>query len=132
MTANKRLGVRLAQETLFGIEELKKEFQQDEVFSDLRITNGLAVSQSYLETKNFTNEEWEKVIKTSLNKIFDTPNEKLDIVTNLYLNQEVIDGIQNLKKVFPQLEILKVSYVTTSYVIRQMVKGYLLKKKSLI
>lgn len=132
MSKNKRLGVRLAQETLLGIEMLKKEFENDEMFSDLRITNGLAVSQAYLETKDFDNSIWETVIKSDLNKFFDSNIEKLDVVTNLYLEQDVIDGIQMLKGVFPQLSILKVNYVTTSYVIRQMIKGSLLKRRDVI
>lgn len=130
---NKRLGVRLAQETLLGIDELKKELVKDEIFQGIRITNGLVVSQAYLETKNFDKKTWEVVVKKNLNSFFDGDvHEKLNVVTNLYLEEDVINGIMELKHVLVDLSILKVSYVTVSYAIRQMIKGYFLKRHGIL
>ena len=130
---NKRLGVRLAQETLLGINELKKELVKDEIFQGIRITNGLVVSQAYLETKNFDKKTWEVVVKKNLNSFFDGDvHEKLNVVTNLYLEEDVINGIMELKHVLVDLSILKVSYVTVSYAIRQMIKGYFLKRHGIL
>jgi hypothetical protein len=51
----------------------------------------------------------------------------LELQTNLDLSQETIDGINQLKKILPQY-LPKLSYVTTSFVIRIIVRSVLLKK----
>ena len=131
--ANKRLGVRLARETLLGIETLKTEISKDEMFQGIRITNGLVVSQAYLETKDFTSSVWEEVIKQNVDGFIESSeHEDLDVVTNLYLENDVIDGITELKSILVALPVLKVSYVTVSYAIRQMVKGYILKRHGVV
>ncbi|NKC59071.1 hypothetical protein HED34_03730 [Vagococcus fluvialis] len=122
-----RLSIRLAKETLEGIEELKKIISIKPMYKGLRITNGFVVDKAFNETSNFNKNDWEQVIKSNR-----TPNEtlkkdKLEIKTNLLLDEQTVKGINYLKELFPTLDVLSVSYVTNSYVIRQIVKGALLK-----
>ena len=123
-----RLSVRLARETIEGISELKSILEQESVYSELRLTNGFVVGMAYEETKNVN---WEKVINTKRVPKNNVDRNSLDIKTNLVLRQDVIEGINNLKKVLPQY-LPEVSYVTTSYVIRVMVRAALLKRENIL
>lgn len=119
-----RLSVRLARETIEGISELKSILEQESIYSELRLTNGFVVGVAYEETKSVN---WEKVINTKRVPKNNVDRKSLEIKTNLVLRQDVIEGINNLKKILPQY-LPEVSYVTTSYVIRIMVRAALLKR----
>ncbi|MDF9412411.1 hypothetical protein E1B06_11970 [Brevibacillus laterosporus] len=119
-----RLAVRLARETKSGINELKEILKSEPLYSGLNLTNGFVVNQAYLETKN---SDWEMVIKNPRIPKDNIDKKNLELQTNLDLSQETIDGINELKKILPQY-LPKVSYVTTSYVIRIIVRSALLKK----
>ena len=122
-----RLSVRLARETLEGIEELKKAISVEPVYKGLRITNGFVVDKAFNETSDYNNREWEQVIKSNRTPNEELEKDKLEVKTNLILNKQTVKGINHLKEIFPSLDVLSVSYVTNSYVIRQIVKGALLK-----
>ncbi|GLF91628.1 hypothetical protein [Bacillus altitudinis] len=51
----------------------------------------------------------------------------LELQTNLDLSQEIIDGINELKEMFPEY-LPMVSYLTISYVIRIIVRSAMIKK----
>lgn len=119
-----RLGVRLAAETKNGINELKTILKNEKEYEGLNITNGFAVNRAFIETKG---SDWEKIIKSPeiITKNVDKKN--LNIQTNLDVSQETIDEINELKKVFPKY-LPQISYVTTSYVIRIVIRSALLKR----
>lgn len=122
-----RLSVRLAKETLDGISELKSELEKETIYSGLRLTNGFVVGIAFEETKKFQEETWNQIINTKRVPKNDVDRNALNIKTNLVLNQSVVDGINKLKTIFPRY-LSEVSYVTTSYVIRVMVRAALLKR----
>lgn len=115
-----RLSVKLANETLLGIRELKEVLKQDEKFKGLRITNGVAVDQSFLDVKEF--DDWNAVIIKKIK--YNNQNIESEVRTDLTINENTKNEIERLKKVFP--DILGVSYVTTPYVIRLVIKASLL------
>lgn len=115
-----RLSVKLANETLLGIYELKEILKQDEKFNGLRITNGVAVDQSFLDIKNF--DDWNTVIIKKIK--YNSQDVDSEVRTDLTINENTKNEIDRLKKIFP--DILGVSYVTTPYVIRLVVKASLL------
>ncbi|EAC9603103.1 hypothetical protein KEB92_001471 [Listeria monocytogenes] len=115
-----KLSVRLARETIHGINELKNLLEKEDRYKGTSLTNGFVVNQAYDETKDTAN--WKKVIKTIRHPKDD--KEILEVKTNLTLSQATIDGINDLKKIFP--EYLDVSYVTTSFVIRIIIRGALI------
>lgn len=119
-----RLAVRLARETKSGINELKEILKNEPLYSGLNLTNGFVVNQAYLETKE---SDWEMVIKNPRIPKDNIDKKNLELQTNLDLSQDTIDGINELKRILPQY-LPKVSYVTTSYVIRIIVRSALLKK----
>lgn len=123
-----RLSVRLARETVEGISELKSILEQESIYSELRLTNGFVVGVAYEETKDVN---WEKVINTKRVPKNNVDRKSLDIKTNLVLRQDVVEGINDLKKILPQY-LNEVSYVTTSYVIRVMVRAALLKRENIL
>jgi hypothetical protein len=123
-----RLSVRLARETVEGISELKSILEQESIYSELRLTNGFVVGIAYEETKDVN---WEKVINTKRVPKNNVDRKSLDIKTNLVLRQDVVEGINDLKKILPQY-LNEVSYVTTSYVIRVMVRASLLKRENIL
>lgn len=118
-----RLSVRLAKETIEGINELKEILEKDGLYTGLNLTNGFVVNQAYQETKN---SDWKTIIETKRIPKNNVDKRNLELKTNLNLSQEVIDGINELKKELP--EYLEVSYVTTSYVIRLIIRGALLNR----
>jgi len=118
-----RLSVRLAKETIQGINELKEILERDVLYTGLNLTNGFVVNQAYQETKNC---DWETIIKKKRIPKNNVDKRNLELKTNLNLSQEVLDGITELKKELPVY--LDVSYVTTSYVIRLIIKGALLNR----
>ncbi|WP_281193125.1 hypothetical protein [Erysipelothrix rhusiopathiae] len=120
-----RLNVRLARETLMGIQELKEILQLDPNYSGLIITNGFVVNKAFQETKDIN---WEEVILSKRPVNQNLKMENLDVRTNLNVSEEVIDGINDLKLLFPSI-LTEVSYVTTSFVIRMIIRGSLLKRE---
>ena len=114
-----KLSVRLARETIHGINELKEILDKEDRYKGTSLTNGFVVNQAYEETKEIN---WEDVI--SVKRIPKDSKEILEVKTNLTLSQATIDGINELKKELPQY--LDVSYVTTSFVIRLIIRGALL------
>lgn len=118
-----RLSVRLAKETLDGIHELKEILKKDDLYTGLKLTNGFVVKKAYQETKG---SNWEDVLKAERVPKNNVNEKKLELKTNLNLSQEVIDGINELKKILPNY--LTVSYVTTSFVIRIIIRAALLKR----
>lgn len=123
-----RLSVRLARETIEGISELKSILEQESIYTGLRLTNGFVVGIAYEETKDV---DWQKVLQTKRVPKNNVDRKSLEVKTNLVLRQEVVDGITDLKNLFPQY-LTEVSYVTTSYVIRIMVRAALLKRENLL
>ena len=123
-----RLSVRLAKETIDGISELKQNLENESTYSGLRITNGFVVGIAYEETKDFANDTWGEVIRTKRIPKNNVDKKSLEIKTNLVLSQDVVDGINKKKKILPNY-LPEVSYVTTSYVIRVMVRAALLKRE---
>lgn len=115
-----KLSVRLARETTLGIAELKKSLESEDRYKGINLTNGFVVNQAYDETKDI--QDWEEII----NAIRPSKEEKenLDLKTNLTLSQATIDGINKLKSILPNY--LEVSYVTTSFVIRIIVRAALI------
>jgi len=118
-----RLSVRLAKETLHGINELKEILGRDSLYTGLNLTNGFVVNKAYQETKN---SDWKTIIETKRVPQQNVDKKPLEVKTNLTLSQEVIDGINELKKEIPSY--LDVSYVTTSYIIRLIIRGALLNR----
>jgi len=118
-----RLSVRLAGETIQGIIEIKKLLENETVYAGLNLTNGFVVNQVYQETKN---SDCQLTIKTKRFPKGNVDKGNLEVKTNLTLSQETIDGINRLKKELP--DYLDVSYVTTSYVIRLIIKVALLNR----
>lgn len=118
-----RLSVRLAKETIQGINELKEILERDSLYTGLNLTNGFVVNQAYQETKN---SNWKTIIETKRIPQNNVDKRNLELKTNLNLSQEVVDGINELKKELP--DYLYVSYVTTSYVIRLIIRGALLNR----
>lgn len=126
-----RLTVRLALDTLCGIQELKEELEKDDLNNGLKLTNGFVINQSYYDSKDM---DWKEVlqspIKFDLNKNVNPASTR----NNLELQEEVINGIKELKMLLPTLinEIrpgTPIKYVTTGYTIKVMIKGALIKKK---
>lgn len=115
-----RLSVKLAGETLSGIQDLKEMLLDDENFGDLRITNGFAVDQAFIDVKDFKN--WDAVIIKKIKYQNEKPSS--EVRTDLNISEQTKNQIEQLKKVFP--DILGVSYVTTPYVIRLVIKASLL------
>ncbi|HEM4700897.1 TPA: hypothetical protein U1032_000585 [Streptococcus suis] len=117
-----RLAVRLAIETRNSIEVLKKEIGATGEFDNLRLTNGFVVNQAYLDCRKITDENnWDKVLESG-SQVEERYAPKTR--TDLQVNQTTIDGIAELKKILPQYT--ETSYVTTSFVIRMIVRGSLL------
>ena len=123
-----RLAVRLAIETRNSIEALKEEIKSTGEFDNLRLTNGFVINQAYLDCKKITNEnKWDIVLKSdSQVEERNAPKTR----TDLQVNQTTIDGIAELKKILPQYT--ETSYVTTSFVIRMIVRGSLLVRRGKI
>ena len=117
-----RLAVRLAIETRNSIDTLKKEIKATGEFDNLRLTNGFVINQAYLDCKKITDEnKWDTVLKSgSQVEERNAPKTR----TDLQVNQTTIDGIAELKKILSLYT--KTSYVTTSFVIRMIVRGSLL------
>lgn len=113
------LSVRLARETIHGINELKDILEKEDRYKGTSLTNGFVVNQAYEETKKIN---WKDVI--SAKRIPKDNKEILEVKTNLTLSQATIDGINELKQELPQY--LDVSYVTTSFIIRLIIRGTLL------
>lgn len=117
-----RLAVRLAIETRNSIGALKEEIKATGEFDNLYLTNGFVVNQAYLDSKKITDEQnWDKVLKFG-SQVEERSAPKTR--TDLQVNQTTIDGIAELKKILPQYT--ETSYVTTSFVIRMIVRGSLL------
>lgn len=123
-----RLAVRLAIETRNSIEALKEEIKSTGEFDNLRLTNGFVINQAYLDCKKITNEnKWDIVLKSgSQVEERNAPKTR----TDLQVNQITIEGIAELKKILPQYT--ETSYVTTSFVIRMIVRGSLLVRRGKI
>lgn len=117
-----KLSVRLARETIQGINELKRILEEDSQFAGLSLTNGFVVNQAYQEAKN---SDWKTVIETK--RVPKDSKEILEVKTNLTLSQATIEGINEMKKELPQY-LESVSYVTTSYVIRLIIRGALIHR----
>ena len=129
-----RLTVRLALDTLSGIEELKVELGKEELNIGLNLTNGFVINQAFYDTQGIN---WEEVLISPMK--FDNSIEVNPTSTrnNLNLQEEVIDGINELKTIFPDvINKLRpenpIKYVTTGYVIRLIIKGSLMRRKGLI
>ena len=120
-----KLSVRLARETMQGINELKEILEDDIQFSGLSLSNGFVVNQAYQEAKD---SDWEIIIETK--RRGKQTKEILEVKTNLTLSQATIDGINELKKVLPQY-FEEISYVTTSFVIRLIIRAALIKRDKL-
>nr|WP_014573487.1 hypothetical protein [Lactococcus cremoris]AEV59858.1 hypothetical protein [Lactococcus cremoris] len=117
-----RLAVRLAIETRESINTLKEEIKSTGEFDNLHLTNGFVVNQAYLDSKKITSEKkWDKVLKFgSQVEERNAPKTR----TDLQVNQTTIDGITELKKVLSQYT--ETGYITTSFVIKMIVRGSLL------
>lgn len=125
---NMRLSVRLANETISGIKELKKFYEKNNPTSELRITNGATVGLALRELKQQSSLEeydWESIIFGNQFLDKNQKAEKSDIKTNLTLADDVVEDITKLKDILPKYT--KTNYVTTSYVIRVIVRATLKK-----
>lgn len=125
---NMRLSVRLANETISGIKELKKFYEKNNPTSEFRITNGATVGLALRELKQQSSLEeydWESIIFGNQFLDKNQKAEKSDIKTNLTLADDVVEDITKLKDILP--EYTKTKYVTTSYVIRIIVRATLKK-----
>lgn len=120
-----KLSVRLARETMQGINELKEILEEDIQFAGLSLSNGFVVNQAYQEAKD---SDWEIIIETK--RRGKQTKEILEVKTNLTLSQATIDGINELKKILPQY-FEDISYVTTSFVICLIIIAALLKRDKL-
>lgn len=129
-----RLTVRLALDTLCGIQELKEELEKEELNIGLNLTNGFVVNQAYYDTKGV---DWKKVLESPMK--FDLTKDVSSASTrnNLNLQPTVINGIAELKKellfIINDLRPANpIKYVTTGYVIRIIIKGSLLIRRNLL
>lgn len=129
-----RLTVRLALDTLCGIEELKTELGTEELNIGLNLTNGFVINQAFYDTQDI---DWEKVFLSPMK--FDNSIEVNPASTrnNLNLQEDVVEGISELKLVFPKVinklrPANPIKYVTTGYVVRMLIKGSLMKRRGLI
>ncbi len=123
-----RLAIRLAIETRNSIEALKEEIKETGNFEGLVLTNGFIVNQACLDCKSITEDnKWEIVLEAG-SQVDERIAPKTR--TDLNVSQETIDGINKLKEILPQYT--ETSYVTTSFVIKMMVRGSLLKRHNKI
>ena len=117
-----RLAIRLAIETRNSIEALKEEIKSTGEFDNLRLTNGFVINQAYLDCRKITDEnKWDTVLK-SVSQVEERNAPKTR--TDLQVNQATMDGIAELKKLLPRYT--ETSYVTTSFILKMIVRGSLL------
>ena len=121
-----KIGIRLSREALTGIEELKKIYQENEKLDEMRITNGATIGLALHELKqidSLNDWDWGPIIFG--NQFVDKNHkaEKSEIRTSLTLNENTLEDIDVLKKILPKYTSTK--YVTTSYVIRIIVRAAL-------
>lgn len=129
-----RLTVRLALDTLCGIEELKAELGKEELNIGLNLTNGFVINQAFYDTKEI---DWERVFLSPMKFDNNMDINPASTRNNLNLQEEVVEGISDLKMVFPEIinklrPANPIKYVTTGYVVRMIVKGSLMKRRELI
>lgn len=118
-----KIGIRLSSEALNGIAELKDFYNGNNLMDELKITNGATTGLALLEIKqkaSLKEYDWESVIYGNMFLGKNNKAEKSSIRTSLTLDEDVISDINQLKIVFPQFT--KTKYVTTSYVIRIIVR----------
>ena len=120
-----RVSVRLSAETMSGIAKLKELFEKDPKFSGLRITNGFVVNNAFQNLKKDT--DWKSILLNSPIYFGDVEDLNTEIKTNLTLNDQVVLGINNLKEKLPA--ITNTTYVTTPFVIRLIIRAYLIQEK---
>ncbi|ELY5747354.1 hypothetical protein RYR35_000578 [Streptococcus iniae] len=123
-----RLSIRLSNEAISGIRELKSYYEKNNPTDELKVTNGATIGLALRELKQqspLEKYDWESIIfgNQFLNK--NQKAEKSDIKTNLTLADDVVDDINKLKDILPRYT--KTNYVTTSYVIRIIVRATLKK-----
>jgi len=127
-----KIGIRLSREAMSGIEELKKIYQESDALDEMRITNGATIGLALRElkkTNSLENWDWESVIFGNQFVDKNSKAEKSEIRTSLTLNDDIIKDIEKLKKIFPNYTMTK--YVTTSYVIRIIVRAALMQKNKI-
>lgn len=117
-----RLAVRLAIETKNSIETLKEEMKATGNYDNLHLTNGFVINQAYLDCKKITEDKKWEIVLASGSQVEERNAPKTH--TDLQVNQTTIDGISELKQILPQYT--DTSYVTTSFVLRMIVRGSLL------
>lgn len=117
-----RVSVRLSNETMQSIEKLKIYFKDNPLFDGLRITNGNVVNHCFQQLNNNIN--WADVIRTKPIIFDDKTDINKETKTNLTLNKETIEKIEQLKIELPSYT--GTSYVTTPYIIRMVVRAYIL------
>lgn len=118
-----RVSVRLSGETMQAIDRLKEYFQQELTLNGLRLTNGAIVNNVFQQIKDPI--DWDKIIK-SQPIYFGTPSDiKDEVKTNLTLNADTISKIEQYKKIFPKYT--GTSYVTIPYVIRIVLRAYIIQ-----
>ncbi len=119
-----RLSIRLSTETMQSISKLKQTDIVQEKFSGLRITNGNIVNYVFQTVFKEENLNWEEII--SSDPIYFEDNIAIDeIKTNLTVSDEVVKKIEDLKDILPKYT--GTSYVTVPFVIRMVVRAYLLQ-----
>lgn len=119
-----RLSVRLSTETLQGINKLKQIDTVREKFDGLRITNGNIVNHIFQNVFKEDDINWVEIINST--PIYFEDNISTDeIKTNLTVSDEVVKQIDELKEILPQYT--GTSYVTVPFVIRIVVRAYLLQ-----
>lgn len=121
-----KIGIRLSSEALNGIAELKDFYNENNFMDGLKITNGATIGIALMEIKHkapLNKYDWESVIYGNKFLGINNKAEKSSIRTSLTLDEDVISDINELKTIFPHFT--KTKYVTTSYVIRIIVRAAL-------
>lgn len=115
------------------VETIVKKYLQtiDPILAGVSITNILKISTSsiieeaYYQTEKYTPQEWVKIDELVRKAEFKSDIEVGSLTPKLYLNTDVIEGLQQYQKDFMKESMVRV--VKMSYVIKNVVYAYYLQ-----
>lgn len=115
------------------VETMVKKYLKtiDPILAGVSITNILKVSTSsiieeaYYQTEKYTPQEWLKIDELVRKAEFKSDIEVGSLTPKLYLNTDVIEGLQQYQKDFMKESMVRV--VKMSYVIKNVVYAYFLQ-----
>ncbi|MDL4842007.1 hypothetical protein [Aquibacillus rhizosphaerae] len=118
------------------IDEIEKKVKDylkpiDPILAGVSITNILKVSTSsiieeaYYQTQNYTYQEWLKIDELLRKDDFKTDIDVGSLTPKLYLNTDVIEGLQKKQREFMKENMVRPAKM--SYVIKKVVYAYYIK-----